>query len=344
MSASVKNSTSKPLQIGETFVGVAEDVGAYGSYTVAVRSSTAIQYKILQGEIPNRWDDVRILQQPALPAPSNSSDTEPIVFKGLIKMKYIKVEITNTEEVNQTYLRSSMIFRDAMPLNSLDDSVSVGGVDENGNKHLLATTPDGVLKTNTTVSVEDIKLEGASDSIRIMGSTDQDVANIKLINTDVDGKLNINVDGTTQQLLTDILAKQALIEANIQKMEINANQAPIVTTLVSSDPATQFANGQVIGTVIDMGTMETRSNDICFSGEAIIGAEGSGYDAPNVLMQFSNDSTTWYSDGVQASFYKHSATDWTFNFQRNNVGLRYVRLLCSAPIQLLSCIVTVFKN
>jgi hypothetical protein len=344
MSASEKNSTSKPLKKYEAFVGVAEDVSKYGSYTIAVRSSTAIQYKIYQGQEPNRWDDIRIVQQAALPPPNSITDNEPSVFKGLIKMKYIKVEILNTEEVDQTYLRSSMIFRAAMPLNSLDDSISVGGIDENGTKHLLATTPEGVLKTNTTVSVEDIKLDGATDSIRIMGSTDQDVANIKLINTDVNGKLNINVDATTQQLLTDILAKQALIEANIQKMEINANQAPIVTTLVSSDPATQFANGQVIGTVIDMGTMETRTNDICFSGEAIIGAEGSGYDAPNVLMQFSNDNIAWYSDGVQASFYKHSATDWTFNFQRNNVGLRYVRLLCSAPIQLLSCIVTTFKN
>ena len=348
MSASVKNSTSKPLKMFEAFVGVAEDVGAFGSYTIAVRSSTAIQYKIYQGQEPNRWDDVRIVQQPALPPPANNIDTEPSVFKGLIKMKYIKVEIVNTEEVNQTYLRSSVIFRQAMPLNSLDDSISVGGIDENGTKHLLATTADGVLKTNTTVSVEDIKLDGTTDSIRIMGSTDQDVANIKLINTDVDGKLNINVDGTTQQLLTDILAKQNLIEANIAKMEINANQGPTTTTLVSSETPVQFAAGQVIGNVIqnviDMGLMETRNNDICFSGQAVVGAEGTGYDNPKVIMQFSVNQTDWYADGVEASYYKHAATSWDFNFQRNNVGQRYVRLICTSPIQLLSCIVTTFKN
>ena len=341
MTASVKNSTSKPLQIGETFVGVAEDVGKYGSYTIAVRSSTAIEYKILQGETVNRWDDVRILQQPALPPPSNSTDTEPIVFKGLIKMKYIKVEIRNTEQVNQSYLRSSMIFRDAMPLNSLDDSVSVGGVDENGNKHLLATTPEGVLKTNTTVSVEDIKLDGTTDSIRIMGSTDQDVANIKLINTDVDGKLNINVDGTTQQLLTDILAKQALIEANIQKLEINANQLPISTMLVNSPIGLEYAIGDPIGVAIDMGTMETRNNDICFSGYVSI---DTGFEAPKLIMQYSLSDNEYFGDGVECSFYKKTATDWEFNFQRNNVGPRYVRLLCTSPVKLKLCVATKFKN
>ena len=343
MSASEKNSTSKPLKINEAFIGVAEDVGKYGSYTIAVRSSTTIQYRILQGQAVNRWDDIRIVQQPALPPPS-VPDTEPIIFKGLIKMKYFKLEILNTQQLDQTYLRSSVIFRDAMPLNSLDDSISVGGIDENGTKHLLATTADGVLKTNTTVSVEDIKLDGATDSIRIMGSTDQDVANIKLINTDVDGKLNINVDGTTQQLLTDILAKQALIEANIEKLEINANQSPTTTTLLSSETPVQFAAGQVIGTVTDMGLMETRNNDICFSGQAVVGAEGTGYDNPKVIMQFSVNQTDWYADGVEASYYKHAATSWDFNFQRNNVGQRYVRLICTSPIQLLSCIVTTFKN
>ena len=345
MSASEKNSTSKPLKVNEGFIGVAEDVGKYGSYTIAVRSSTTIQYKILQGQSVNRWDDVRILQQPALPPPS-STDTEPIVFKGLIKMKYFKVEILNTSIEDQTYLRSSVIFRDAMPLNSLDDSISVGGVDENGTKHLLATTPQGVLKTNTTVSVEDIKLDGTTDSIRIMGSTDQDVANIKLINTDVDGKLNINVDATTQQLLTDILAKQDLIEANIQKLETNANQDPIIVQDIDvgiGNPV-QFAKGQVISSVVDMGFGANRNNDVCFSGHAIIGAEGSGYDDPQIILQFSFNQTDWYADGVAASYYKESATGWEFVFQRNNVGLRYVRLICAKPIQLNMLISTKFKN
>ena len=341
MSASEKNSTSKPLKINEAFIGVAEDVGKYGSYTIAVRSSTTIQYKILQGQAVNRWDDVRILQQPALPAPSNTNDTEPIVFKGLIKMKYFKVEILNTSIEDQTYLRSSVIFRDAMPLNSLDDSISVGGVDENGTKHLLATTADGVLKTNTTVSVEDIKLDGTTDSIRIMGSTDQDVANIKLINTDVDGKLNINVDGTTQQLLTDILAKQALIEANIAKMEINANQAPVSSLLLYDLVGLEYDIGDAIGVPIDMGSMETRNNDICFSGYAKI---EEGFDNPKLIMQYSLADTQYFGDGVECSFYKKSATEWEFNFQRNNVGPRFVRLLCVSPVKLTLCLATKFKN
>lgn len=347
MSISEKNSTSIPLQALHSFVGVAEDASKYGSYTIAVRSSTAIEYKIYQGQEVNRWDDVRIVQQAALPPPLRDVDTEPSVFKGLIKMKYFKVEIKNTENVNQTYLRSSVIFRDNTPLNSLDDSVTAGGIDENGVKRYLATTTDGVLKTNTTVSVEDIKLEGATDSIRIMGSTDQDPANIKLINTDVDGKLNINMDGTTQQILTDILAKQTLIESNIAKMEINANQLPNTTQMINvgtTGTPLQFAAGQVIGNVIDMGVGAIRDNDVCFSGHAILTQPGGGYDDPKVILQFSINQTDWFADGTEASYYKHSATSWDFNFQRNNVGLRYVRLLCTSPIQLNILIATKFKN
>jgi hypothetical protein len=246
----------------------------------------------------------------------------------------------------------------------------------------VACDVNGVLKSNLVV--EGITLTPATDAVSVYGSTDQTVANAKLLNTDVDGKLNVNItsltleasddgvgcfgssDGTDRiimktdaggtlntvsttadTLITSLNALVAENKALLQKLEINANQLPISTQMINvgtGGTPLQFVAGQVIGTVVDMGTMETRNNDICFSGHAIIGAEGSGYDDPQIILQFSINQTDWFADGTAASYYKHAATSWDFNFQRNNVGLRYVRMLCAKPIQLNLLIATKFKN
>jgi len=231
----------------------------------------------------------------------------------------------------------------------------------------VACDVNGVLKSNLVV--EGISLTPATDGIKIYGSTAQNGDTPLLINTDDAGRINANMMGTTSTgiktlmktgldgtlntvsttadtLITSLNALVTENKALLQKLEINANQLPISTQMINvgTGAPLQFAAGQVIGTVVDMGTMETRNNDVCFSGHAIVGAEGSGYDDPQVILQFSINQTDWYADGTAASYYKHAATSWDFNFQRNNVGLRYVRLLCAKPIQLNLLIATKFKN
>jgi len=241
----------------------------------------------------------------------------------------------------------------------------------------VACDVNGVLKSNLVV--EGISLTPSTDGISVYGSTDQTVANAKLLNTDVDGKLNVNItsltleasddgvgcfgssDGTDRIIMktdaggtlntvsttadTLITSLNALVAENkelLRKIEINANQLPNSTLLAGIDPAgIPYAIGDVIGTTIDMGTMETRNNDVCFSGYVKIEA---GFDNPKLIMQFSLADTQFFGDGVECSFYKKSATEWEFNFQRNNVGLRYVRLLCISPIKLTLCVATMFKN
>ena len=241
----------------------------------------------------------------------------------------------------------------------------------------VACDVNGVLKSNLVV--EGISLTPSTDGISVYGSTDQTVANAKLLNTDVDGKLNVNITSLTLEASDDgvgcfgssdgadriimktdaggtlntvsttadtlITSLNALVAENkelLRKIEINANQIPNSTLLAGIDPAgIPYAIGDVIGTTIDMGTMETRNNDVCFSGYVKIEA---GFDNPKLIMQFSLADTQFFGDGVECSFYKKSATEWEFNFQRNNVGLRYVRLLCISPIKLTLCVATMFKN
>ena len=370
MSASIKNSTITPLLANQQFTGVAEDVGAFGSYTIALRTSTIIRLRILQGGALNRWDDVRILNPGAMLPPTSDTDTSPVIYSGLLKMKYFKIEVLNNTPSNQSYLRVDTVFRDAMPLNLLDDSIAAGGIDENGNRHLLSVTPAGILKTDTNVTLEGITLEPATDGIKIYGSTAQNGADPLLINTDEGGRINANMvgssDGTDRIIMktepdgtlntvtpnTDVLINALNLmmfqnNALLTKLEQNANQLPTTFQHINVGPTgtpIQFAAGQVISGVVDMGVSAERDNDVCFSGHVIVGAEGTGYDDPQVILQFSVNQGDWFGDGTAASYYKESATGWEFNFQRNNVGLRYVRLLCVKPIQLNLLISTKFKN
>jgi len=168
MSASFKNSTTTPLLSNHTFAGSSEDVGAYGSYTIAFRCSTSTQFKILQGASINQWDDVRILAEPASLPPAFNTDSQPLIITGLLKMKYFKLEIFNNSGVDQTYLRADVVFRDAMPLNFLDNSISVGGVDyATGTRHLLSTTSTGLLKveSNDTNQMTTTATRGVSNLV-----------------------------------------------------------------------------------------------------------------------------------------------------------------------------------
>jgi len=299
----------------------------------------------------------------------------------------------------------------SLTLDAVDDGVGCFGSSDGNNRVIMKTEADGTLNTiSTTINsmlanyndgvsdflkpvacdvngvlksnlvVEGITLTPATDGLSIYGSTDQNVANAKLLNTDVDGKLNVNItslsldavddgvgcfgssdgnnrvimktetNGTLNTISTTadalITSLNALVTDNkdlLTKLEINANQLPNTLQMINVGTGTplQFNTGDVIGSVIDMGVGAVRDNDVCFSGHAFISP---GYLDPKVVLQFSINQADWFADGTEASFYKATAVDWQFNFQRNNVGLRYVRLICVSPIQLSVLIATKFKN
>ena len=200
----------------------------------------------------------------------------------------------------------------------------------------VACDVNGVLKSNLVV--EGISLTPSTDGISVYGSSDG--TDRIIMKTDAGGTLN-TVSTTADTLITSLNALVAENKELLRKIEVNANQLPDSTMLAGVDPAgIPYAIGDVIG-MVDMGIAETRNNDICFSGYAKIEA---GYDNPKLIMQFSLTSNEFFGDGVECSFYKKSATEWEFNFQRNNVGLRYVRLLCTSPIKLTMCVASMFKN
>ena len=351
MSSSKYNNTVVNLAGNKTFSGIPEDVSAYGSYTISLRSSTNVELTILQGVDGKRWDSVRIVPFNSLPVPVTTQDESPHILKGLITSKYYKLQIKNTEATDQIYMRCETLFRTQQQLNSLDDSVAVVGdvsvinsmkatYTDGGVETLkdVACDENGVLKSNLVV--EGITLNPTTDAVSIYGSNSGVPT---AISCDANGNLAIDVkvegitltpqtdgisiygtDGTNPvQLKTDATEAGSLKTTNtdVSKMEVNANKASSETTFITTP--TSFANNTAMGATMDLGTGEDRYRNVLFRGKV----DASVKTTPKIGMIYSHDGSNYTSDGTYCSFYKNG-TDWEFAFQRSNIGCRYVALRC----------------
>ena len=72
----------------------------------------------------------------------------------------------------------------------------------------------------------------------------------------------------------------------------------------------------------DLGTIQNRYINATFLGAC----NTTTYDAPSFIFQYSFNTTDWFSDGIEPSFYIDGTTS-SFVFQRTAVPTRYVRLL-----------------
>jgi len=186
---------------------------------------------------------------------------------------------------------------DVNVLNSMKATFTDNGVDTLKD---VACDVNGVLKSNLVV--EGISLTPATDGISVYGSTDQSVANAKLIKTDADGELIVNID----------------TKANVAVLEV-------------STPTT-FAINTDITSPIDMIVGDITYPNITFSGQVSLIEPN-----PKIIMAFSDDNNAWVGDGVYANFYKIDAAHWTFNFQRSSVGHRFVKLIAQNATRINFC-------
>lgn len=222
--------------------------------------------------------------------------------------------LTINENTGRLRVDAEVTIDDLAPL---DDGVAVYGSSDGADRIILKT--DGTGKLETTTSITSLTLTPADDGIAIYGSTDGTQSNTKLIKTDANGKV---------------------IVENMDKLEINANKVPINTTLVSTNPLSVVAGGQVTNYIIDLGTDEDRMRNIAYLGEVDVTTNTD----PKIIMSFSENNQQFYSDGTYASFYKKSATAWEFCFQRSNIGLRYVKLVAQNATTFNKLKVTQSKN
>ena len=316
--------------------------GSYPYIEVSVKTSVPLAISVQQSNIIITDDDDVVSAQ-LINAPVNINPTTgSYIFYTHIGFPYFRLVLQNeSDPVVAGDIKLTTKLVSVRPSNALThkDSVLISALDSATGTPTSLTTTDGRLKVEADVTLENIILTPADDGVAVYGSSDGGTDRL-ILKTDAGGTLN-TVSTTADALLT---ALNALVTENknlLTKLEINANQAPVSTLLVNDLVGIEYAIGDTIGYPIDMGSMETRDNDICFSGHVNI---ETGFENPKMIMQFSLADTVYFGDGVECSFYKKNAVTWEFNFQRNNVGPRFVRLLCTSPVKLTLCLATKFKN
>jgi len=183
---------------------------------------------------------------------------------------------------------------------------------DDGSIRDLACDANGNLKIN--VAIDD--LLPTDDGIACYGSTDGTQSNTKLIKTTADGKLVVD---------------------KVEEIEVNANKDNITT--LDINVATDFAIDESITSAIDLGTGKDRMRNVCFSGAVGLAT----HLTPKIVMSFSDNNNDFFEDGVYANFYKANALEWTFNFQRSNVGQRYVKLKAENATTINKCRTTQSK-
>jgi len=112
---STLNSTSTLLNAAAVFTGTAEDVSAYDSVIVAVKTDQDGTYSVQFSNDGTNWDSVltRYYRTSQIEAPHRFT----------IARKYVRVVFTNTSASNQTYLRLQTMYGQKTALNAPTDAV-----------------------------------------------------------------------------------------------------------------------------------------------------------------------------------------------------------------------------
>lgn len=120
-SISVVNSTATPLNTLAVFTGTAEDVSAYNSVVIAVKTDQDGTYSVQFSNDGTNWDSV-------LTRYYRTNQIEP-PHRFTITRKFTRVVFTNTSASNQTFLRLQTTFGEKQNLNIPLDGTMSGDYD-----------------------------------------------------------------------------------------------------------------------------------------------------------------------------------------------------------------------
>jgi hypothetical protein len=237
-----------------------------------------------------------------------------------------------------------------LTLTADDDAVAVYGSSDGTDRVILKTDVNGRLETSTEIT--GLTLTPDDDGIAVYGSDGTDLIVLKTDNNGklettsvvsgavsvsnfpatqaVSGEINVGNFPATQavsgsvnvgnfpatQVVNDTIGNPLLASLNV-----NANKASLTDLQISS--STAVSGGADVGLPLDLGVDENRYRNVVFRGEVDVSVNTS----PKLIMAYSDDNTTYHSDGTFCSFYKKSAVAYEFCFQRSNIGLRYVKLM-----------------
>ena len=351
---------------GDTeFIGTWESVEKWSKYKITLWNTSAIEVVVEQSPDGTNIDKRSTHQLAAITAdPETDITYESNILRGQIRHPFFRVLVNNPTAVKIDECRVWCQAYQNGHLDAVEDQVGINAVEKiSGDMTPINLVIDAGGKNrlcvDAEVSIEDIKLNATTDSITMFGThsgTPTAIAcdangnlavEVKLegitLTPQTDGISVYGTDGSNPiQLKTDTTEVGSLKTTNtdVSKMEVNSNKVPITSTLVSPTPLAVVAGGDVTIYTIDLGTDENRMRNIAFMGEVDVSVNTD----PKIIMSFSDDNSSYYSDGTYCSFYKKTATAWEFCFQRSNIGLRYVKLVAQNATTFNKLIVTQSKN
>ena len=215
MSVSVKNSTTTPLNNGQTWVDQVEECSVWSSLNVTQISDTECKLTLEFSSDGSNWD------YPVMSEIVNPADV-PFTLTTKCVSKYFRCKVFNDSGDNQTFLRfqvilqktesvvqiSSMPSINTTPANYNTDSIQVYGKQDGASTKLpLLTDASGVLKT--TLAGETVNVD-VQNTVTV--SLDGENVNIRPLEHGTDSVLNYGWDSSVARpLLTDGTGKQLCV-------------------------------------------------------------------------------------------------------------------------------------
>ena len=213
MSISIKNSSSQPLSLGQTFIGGDEDCSAWSTVNINFKADTVCAMTIEFSSNALDWDFTTTYTIEANQPYSNSIN---------ILAKFMHIIVVNKGTTGQTLLRLQSILR-KNNVDSVNEKNIAFGIDKNNVPRGIKTDLDGNLQVEVrkipTVTVDSMP---ANMDIRNLSNTKDDI-------------LLFGNDGTTnKKILTDtngtLLTKDISVSMAYGNLDINSKSIQIGTT------------------------------------------------------------------------------------------------------------------
>jgi hypothetical protein len=327
-------SLSDPEMGVVNFPGTFIDGGSYSVVQIAIRSDTTCVVSVIQSftGVDDAMDGF-VTDSYTLSA-EDALSANPITLYYYISCPHVKVQVVNLQPGNT-------LFQLAVKLTSASPPVTASAT--SGDTY---TAVDGIPYLNTYIGGQTIIINPTSTVNASLVGVGINASRLAVVDvsgnaslTAINGKITACNTGAT------VLAGVAIDRSQLTVYDADCH-AHLSTINTGINKASTFTDVGSVGLKLegsfsasyDLGTIQNRYINATFMGLC----DTTTYSSPNFIFQYSFDNSTFFSDGVEPSFYIDGTTA-SFVFQRTAVPTRYVRLLFIADTFLSSLQVVLSK-
>jgi hypothetical protein len=300
------------------FPGTFIDGGNYSVIQIAIRSDTTCVVSVIQSFTGADDDMDGFVTDSYTLSAEEALAVTPVTLYYYISCPHVKVQVVNLQAGNT-------LFQLAVKLTSASPPVTASAT--SGDTY---TAVDGIPYLNTYIGGQTIIINPTSTvNASLVGVN---IVSSQLAVKDAAAETSLaSIDGKITACNTGaaVLAGVTIDRSQLTVYDADCH-AHLSTINTGINKASSFTDVGAVGLKLagsvsasyDLGTIQNRYINATFMGACVT----STYDAPNFIFQYSFNTTDWFSDGVEPSFYVNGVSS-SFVFQRASCPSRYVRLL-----------------